>query len=342
MLFECFLERAQGLPINLELSVADKSNFHEFPYEIFSSASQWVAADLSPFKPSVYITPGPLMFDIVSFDSSWALDFPHLETLTFNVWTSDLTDLPVTPLPLFQDAYRLRELTIRSPNHLSLFSFPAHQLRKLTILDGRDRPLSSEVWEILPSLVGVEDLTLPSLEDDMELALTAHLGFESRIAMLRLSRLRLFDTSSLLLPHLFLPSLGTLQLREPLSSLDYMLVKDSVPGIVSLSLESSSITLFSNVLESPLARLKHLTVTAFDMDPSAARWCTTDLGNLRNLPNLESFTLRITPDSTTTIGSILRPFIDGITMRANNTDAAGATDMKLIQFSLDFAPRQRK
>ncbi|KAF7298560.1 F-box domain-containing protein [Mycena indigotica] len=317
-----FLSRALGHPIRLALSFAAAySRVNVLPHHFFSSARQWMEADITgPSNEGWAFHPSDLPL-------ASALDLPHLEKLSLDV----RIHVGVPPRPMFQNAPRLRELSIRQPLHILQLSFPVYQLRKLTILHGSNTAACSHIISVLPKLIALEDLTLPSLIDDM-----SHES-PTPFPMHRLETLALFGCSSIVLPHLSMPSVTSLQLSE-LSTYIALRSLDSLPGIVSVSLVGSRPSTFGVVLNTAMfTPVKHLTVDAFPMAPPNATQCATDLGTL--LPNLESFTVRIPPSMTSASSrSVLRPFIDGIVMRANIARAAGVTAMKLTHFIADFAP----
>ncbi|KAF7314893.1 F-box domain-containing protein [Mycena indigotica] len=322
-LSEHFLRRARALPIVFSIPADDLSGY-KLPRCIFDSASQWEEASLSSIKwPFNWATPN-------SDTPNAQLDFPLLTKFSFDVWSKTDTD----ENPVFMNAPSLRELSISIHRLVLPLSFPAHQLRKLTIL----RPATyAEVLALLTHQEALEELSLPALFEETVIS-------DSTLQLPRLSTLSLVaGARTSILDHLRLPALTTLHL----SDLESIVVESSIDPCIRRSAATvTSLSLFTPtdyvgfraLSTSYMAhQVKHLTVTAFPMPYDEERKCSATLADLSLLSSLESFTLVIPPPVPAPVN--IRPFLDGIAMRAAKMCPDGVQrQIKLARLVIEFAP----
>ncbi|KAF7292035.1 F-box domain-containing protein [Mycena indigotica] len=331
LLFEHFIARTQGLPI--EFSTIGGDEYREilghwwFPDHIFASASRWGEVDLSAEEPSI------LTLDALGTIA--ALELPFLSQMTLDGWTAEILAPDKHPKFHSQSTPQLSELAISIPNLVFDLAFPAHQLRKLTIL----RPaFYRDILSILPHLISLEELSLSSLTIDLALAFDDEP--KTLLTMPHLSALWLLGIKSpVVLYYLVLPSLASLHVSDfdysdAESAINPCIVR-SAASVVSLSLVPNTYNAFTYLLSSALASVKDLTVTLFPMDDNGGQCCAAGLADFDKLPNLESLTL-VVPVATP--GPVnIRPFLDGVAMRATGAMLADV-EMKLTQFVVEFPP----
>ncbi|KAF7293719.1 F-box domain-containing protein [Mycena indigotica] len=323
LLFENFLPRTHSLPIKFTLIA--RAGSQSLPHFVFDSVAQWKEVCLI----NVY------------WPRNWApntatnqgIDCPQLTKLTFDA----TKDRASTPQDLLMNAPCLRELSTCTITDLfSRLSFPPQRLKKLTLL----QPVNyKELILLLAQLVGLEELSI---------TMSSPHGWEDRDlrwGLRPLAPVRLPCLSTLLvaeghiLKFLDLPVLTTLHLlqcyTEDVNLLGACILRSSA-NITSLFLAPINSIAYITALSSLLSSLKHLALTLLDMNPDEALQCSANFARLDYLPNLESISfIDNRPEVAFLCGSI-RPFLEGIAMRAANALLSGAPHrMKLTRLVLD-------